>query len=89
MLGFLSRLFGKHRAPITIRARKAVISGNVLNDGSRPINVEADEVLLLGNTVPVSNQNPTLPWYQRPVGYVALTMIAGLAVLIIWALLGT
>ena len=75
MPSFLSRLFGKRRDPITIRARQVVISENVLNDDSRPINVEADEVLLLGNKIPA--------WYQRPVGLVVLTVIAGL---ILWGI---
>ena len=89
MPGFLSRLSGRHREAITIRARKAVISGNVLNDINRPIHVEADEVVLLGNKATVSNQYPVLPWHQRPVGKIVLTVIAGLILAGIVALAGT
>ena len=69
MASLLSRLFGKPREPITIRAQIVVIDRNVLNDGSRPIDVDAEEVLLLGNEIPA-------PWYQRPVGIVVLSVIA-------------
>ena len=69
MPGFLSKLFGRRQEPITIRARKAVIDSNVLNDSSRPIDIVAEEVVILDN-------KRALPWYQRPVGYVVLTVVA-------------
>lgn len=84
MANFFSKLLGINHDQIRVRARKVIISGNILDSGGRSIDVEADEVHLIGN---IKDPNP--PWYQRPIGIVTLTVFAGLILALVLALLAS
>lgn len=85
MANFFSKLLGINHDQIRVRARKVIISGNILDSGGRSIDVEADEVHLIGNVK--DSTNP--PWYQRPIGIVTLTVFAGLILALVLALLAS